>query len=155
MKVLKYLLLVLSLVLAAQVRADDLTPEQKSFRASVMQFLREEGFSPSIDEEDDLVFKKEGELYWFSFGGSSGVYLELHRAGFSISDDQRAIFTLAANEGNRTTRCAKAIVNKSTVSFAVEIYSHSVEDFKYTFYNYMNCLDVIYESVMDFYNENK
>ncbi len=155
MKKLRYLFLVLAMTLAAQTWADDLTPEQQRFRSSVMQFLREEGFSPSIDEEDDLIFKKEGKLYWFSFGGTSGVYLELHRAGFSYEDGERAIFTLAANEGNRTTRCAKAIVNSSTVSFAVEIYSHSVEDFKYTFYKYMDCLDVIYDKVVEFYNENK
>ena len=154
MEKLKYIVLALAMLLATSLRADDLTPEQQRYRAALMQFLSEEGYSPSIDEEDDLVFKKEGELYWFSFSGNSGVYLEFHRAGFSFKDEQRALLTLAANESNRTTRCAKAIVNSSTMSFAVEIYSHSVEDFKYTLYDFMSCLDAAYETVVDYFNEH-
>ena len=154
MEKLKYFVLALAMLLAASLRADDLTPEQQRYRTALMQFLSEEGYSPSIDEEDDLVFKKEGELYWFSFSGNSGVYMEFHRAGFGFKDDQRALLTLAVNESNRTTRCAKAIVNATSVSFAIEIYSHSIEDFKYTFYDYMNCLDTAYDSVIEYFNEH-
>jgi len=31
---------------------------------SVMAYLKEEGFAPSIDEDGDIRFKKEGDLYY-------------------------------------------------------------------------------------------
>ena len=42
-------------ILHSVVQAADLTPEQEKFRSNIIQFLKEEGFSPTIDEDDNSV----------------------------------------------------------------------------------------------------
>ena len=64
--------------------ADELTPEQMSFRSNIMQFLKEEGFSPTIDENDNSVmFKKEGHLHWIAIRDKNPFYVEFFRSGFA------------------------------------------------------------------------
>lgn len=147
--------LLLSLAVVASTFAEELTTEQKKFRSEIQQFLKEEGFMPTIDNDDNsLNFKKEGTAYWMTFGGSGAIYLEFHRAGLKIEDADRNLVLKAANEANRKVRCAKAMVGDKYVSFAVEMYCHTAEDFKYVFYKCMSELDTIKDEVSDYYNNN-
>lgn len=133
--------------------ADDMTPEQKAFRSSIMSFLREEGFSPSIDEDNSLTFKKEGELYWIDVAESSPFYMEFHRSGLKCTDANREIVLKSCNEANKKVKCVKAIMGDSSVSLVIELYCHSAEEFKYTFYKSIKELDRAYSTVKDYYNK--
>lgn len=147
------ILVVLSLFISGNIFAAELTTEQKRFRASLQEFLKEEGFMPTIDDEDNsLNFKKEGTLYWFTFGGSNPLYIEFHRSGLKCEDADKALVLQAVNAANRKVRCAKAMFNDTSISFAIEMYCHSAEEFKYIFYKCMKELETIKEEVSDYYN---
>ncbi len=137
------------------MQAADLTPEAKNFQSNIMQFLKEEGFSPSIDESDNSVnFKKEGELHWISVSGSNPFYIELHRSGFKCNDVDRNVVIDAVNEGNKKVRCAKAMLYDSSIALVVEMYCHSAEAFRYVFYKNMEELKTLEETVSDYYNSH-
>lgn len=147
------ILVVLSLFISGNIFAAELTTEQKRFRTSLQEFLKEEGFMPTIDEEDNsLNFKKEGTLYWFTFGGSNPLYIEFHRSGLKCEDADKALVLQAVNAANRKVRCAKAMFNDTSISFAIEMYCHSAEEFKYIFYKCMKELESIKDEVSEFYN---
>ena len=155
MKPTIYLLSLLLCILGAMpVNADDLTGPQKAFQTNIMQFLREEGFSPSIDDDNDIVFKKEGTEHWIKISGGSPFYVELHRSGFTIDDTERNVLLEAVNEGNKRARCAKAMVLNSVVSLAVETFCHAAEDFRYMFYKSMDELSSISNIISDYYDEH-
>ena len=92
------ILLVLISLTTLLVFSRELTPEQEAFRSSIMSFIREEGFSPSIDEDNSLTFKKEGELYWIDVADSSPFYVEFHRNGFKCTDANKSIVLQSCNE---------------------------------------------------------
>lgn len=156
MKYLNYLLLLfLSVLSIGGVSASELTAEQMKFRSSIFQFLKEEGFMPTIDDEDSSVnFKKEGILYWISVGDSNPFYVEIHRSGLDCTDADLALVLKSVNEANRKIRCAKAMLNESSVAFAIEMYCHSSEEFRYVFYKSMVELENIKNKVTGLYNDN-
>lgn len=133
--------------------ANDLTPAQKAFQSSIMSFLREEGFSPSIDDDNSLTFKKEGELYWIDIADNSPFYVEFHRSGFKCTDANMSAVILACNKSNKKTKCVKSIANDNSVSIVIEMYCHSAEEFKYIFYKSLKELDNAYNSTKEYYNE--
>lgn len=153
--IIRTILLATTLLVAASVRADDLTPAQLKMRTAILNFVKEEGFSPYIDEDDGSVtFKKEGITYWVTVESENPFYLEVHRSGLGIEDADRDKLLYAVNQANRTIRSAKAMLNTSNVSFAVEIYCHSVEEFKHIFYKCLSVLQASKEKVSQLYNED-
>lgn len=154
----KVILLILGVVaMVMTAKADDPTGDALRFRSSMRTFLQEEGYSPYIDSDDGtLCFKKEGTLYWIEFkGASKPVYIEFHRAGNGTTDCDMNILRGILNKVNRTYRCVKCILSsdESFVSYAVEVYANSLEDFKYCFYKYMSVLDSGHTEVVDGYTE--
>ena len=128
-----------------------------SFRSSIEGFLREEGYVPTIDDNDESVnFKKEGELYWITVQGSDVYYIRFYRNGYDSTDDlDHKTILDACNYANSTTRCAKAWVTDVTIGFTVEFYCHAIEAFRNTFYSNMRALDRSYNTVTDYYNEHE
>ena len=156
MKIVKYILIVEVLILSAfHAYGKDLTPRQKAFQSSIMQFLKEEGFSPKIDDVNDLTFKKEGNLYWIEISDNSPIYIELHRLGLSCENADMDVVLEACNHANKTIKCIKAIMGTTSVSLAVELYCHSEEEFKYIFYKNLSSLDDGYDALKDYYDGHK
>jgi len=147
------LLLVLASVSALPTNARELTPDQKAFRSSIMSFIREEGFSPSIDEDNSLTFKKEGVLYWIDVAESSPFYIEFHRSGLGCSDANKDIVLQSCNEANKKVKCVKAIMGETSVSLVIESFCHSAEEFKYTFYKSLKELEKAYSTIKEYYNK--
>ena len=138
------------------VWADELTPEQKKFQSNLYQFLKEEGFSPGIDSEDNSVtFREDGELFWILVGDSNPYYIEFHKSGFKCTDADLDVVRKAVNEGNLKVRCAKAMFSGETVSLAVEMYCHSPEEFRYVFYKSKEELLELEKTVQNYYDEHE
>ncbi len=142
----------LTVLLVTPAMADDYTPEQKAFRSNLMTFLKEEGFAPYLDE-NSLTFKKEGQIYWINISEGSPFYIEFHRSGLGCGDADKATVLLSCNQVNRTYKCAKASLEDDVVSIAVEMYCHSAEEFRYTFYKNMKVLDAAREALLEVYDE--
>lgn len=136
--------------------ADGLTPEQKKFQSNLYQFLKEEGFSPEIDPEDNSVtFREDDELFWLLVSDSNPYYIEFHKSGFKCTDADLNVVRRAVNEGNLKVHCAKAMFSGETVSLAVEMYCHSPEEFRYVFYKSKEELLKLEKTVLNYYNENE
>lgn len=153
MKAIKTIILLAACLAFTASYADELTAGQLKFRGNIMQFLKEEGFSPTIDESDNSVnFKKEGELHWITLDGDSPYFIEFHRSGFKCTDADMSKVLAAVNEGNRKIRSAKAYYSKGSISLAVEMFCHSTEEFRYVFYKNMEVLEAIENTVSESYN---
>ena len=149
----RILMVVMSLFMTVfSFAANELTPEQKVFQNSMKKFLREEGFSPTVDDVNSLTFKKEGELYWIDLGDSNPFYVEFHRIGFKCENSNRNYVLQACNEANRQVRCVKSFLGETSVSLVIESFCHSVEEFKYTFYKSLKELDKAYNIVRETYS---
>ena len=155
---MKRILLILALVtvgfLYSYSQSATMTAEELKFRNGIEQYLKEEGYVPTIDNDDNsLNFKKEGERYWLTVTGSSPTYIELHKAGFGIEDTNRSYLIEACNKACRETRCAKAYVTQTSVSFTVETYYYYLDDFKKIFNRSINALDTAKDKAKKYYNE--
>lgn len=141
-------------VLAVSAQSSTLSADELKFRNGIEQFIKEEGYVPTIDTDDNSVnFKKEGERYWITVQDSSPTYVEIHKTGFGIEDTNRNYLIEACNRATRETRCAKAYITKSSVSFSIEIYCHSINDFRHIFYRSISALDLVKEKTKKYYNE--
>ena len=154
MKKIATLLFCLVGILNSYAQSSELTSEELKYRNSIEQFLKEEGYVPTIDNDDNsLNFKKEGSRYWITVQGNDPSYIQLHKSGFTMNDANRKLMLEACNYANMNKRCGKACVGKESVVFTVEFYSNSIESFKYTFYDNMRAVDRIKETVKEYYNE--
>jgi hypothetical protein len=144
------LILVVCLSCISSTFADNYTPEQLKFRSSLMTFLKEEGFSPYIDNSDNsLCFKKEGVLYWIIVGKDTPHFMTFNRSGWSFTGENaidRNTALKAANDVNRVVESAKTYCSDKNVVFSVESYSRSAEDYKYVFYGNLRSLDSAYNT---------
>lgn len=141
-------------VMTVSGQSSSLTSGELKFRKGIETFLKEEGYFPTIDAEDNSVnFKKEGYRYWISVRGTSPTYVEIHRAGFGLDDTNRMHLLEACNKATFETRCAKSYVGQSSVGFTVEVYCQSVEEFRHIFYRSMSALDSVRDKTKEYYNE--
>lgn len=152
-KIIFTLLIVLQAI--AVLAQDDITVEGKHFRSDIMQFLREEGFTPSIDDEEhDLRFKKEGKLYWMYFYNSSPIYVQFYKVGENTKSYDEVKVLKAVNKAN-VNGVAKAYrTSQGSTYFLTEAYFHSSEEFKYVFYKYLNALDDTRQTFIDALDNN-
>lgn len=141
-------------ILTCFSQSSELTSEELKFRNGIEQFIKEEGYVPTIDQDDNSInFKKEGESYWINVQNSSPTYVEIHKAGFVIEDTDRSKLLKACNRATMETRCAKAYVTSSSVSFTIEVYCNTISDFRHIFKRSLDALDEVKSETRDFYNE--
>ena len=156
MKILKYVwAMTFMLAFCVNALAEELTSAQKTFRSNIMQFLKEEGFAPSIDTDDNSVlFKKEGVSHWIYVKGGNPFYIQIQIAGFNCEDSDKNLVLEAINEGNKKARCAKAWLSGNSLIIDVEMFCHSAEEFRYAFYSCLDELENIKSVIADYYEEN-
>lgn len=143
-------------LLHASAQKSTLSSDELKFRNGIEQFLKVEGYVPTIDDEANSVdFKKEGALYWITVKGDDPYYIRFHTRGFNTKGANLKLILEACNYANMQKRCGKAWYDDDNVSFTVEYYCHSLEGFKSTFYNNMQALDYTREAVSDYYNEHE
>lgn len=141
-------------ILAVSAQNSKMTSEELKFRNGIELFLKEEGYVPTIDSEDNsLNFKKEGERYWITVKDTAPTYVEIHKAGFGIEDTNHDYLIEACNKATCEIRCAKTYVTQSSVSFTIEVYCHSVDDFRHIFYRSISALDAVKDKTKTYYNE--
>ncbi len=141
-------------IISSYAQKSKMTSAELKFFNEIESFLKEEGFIPVFDEEDNsLNFKKEGTRYWLTITGDSPSYVEMHISGFGITETNRKNLLEACNKATLETRCAKAYITDSSVSFSVEVYCEIADDFKYIFYKALDGLETAKSKAKDYYNE--
>lgn len=133
--------------------AEEMSYAAKTFRSNIQTFLREEGFTPSVDNDGSLCFKKEGTAYWIDVIGDKPFYVTFHREPLGTDNAPESKVLKAINEVNTNIRAIKCCYMSDHVSLAIESYCYVAEDFKYVFYNYLNILEASNELVKEAYSK--
>lgn len=115
-----------------------------------LEYLAEEGFRATLDEDGDIRFKFEGSSYYLIVSETDEMYFQIFRNGFwrieSAEEFQRAL--LHANDITRDTKVAKIYINseQTYVNGSVELFYSDIEEFKPCFMRALNVLQMAVSS---------
>jgi hypothetical protein len=97
-----------------------------------VQFLKEEGYFPTIDDDGDVLFKHEGGSYYLLSNEDDARYFALLFPNFWRLESPEEVTKAykAANDVTRDTKVAKVHVNSkgANVNASVEIYVQDIGD---------------------------
>ncbi len=158
MRIIKFLFTLFFLLLSVnKAFSADLSDLQKKTYTELSGFLKEEGFTPSIDSDGTLCFKKEGSLHWI-YVSKEQLFITVNRGGFKLGgedgyDYERAIH--AANTVNRELNAVKIYCSPNLANLSYELFARSIEDFKFVFYKSLELLNSARESFLEAYKAEK
>lgn len=133
MKSLSFFSVIVGICLSMNVMAQNpLTEDGTKAQKALVEHLRTNGLTPSIDTRDNSVcFKSNGVFYWVTFDESSPVIYTIHRKGLKFEEDptfKPACARVACNEVNRKHNI-KCIYNDKRVEFIMQTYAKDPSDF--------------------------
>jgi tetratricopeptide (TPR) repeat protein len=108
-----------------------------------VDYLKEEGYVPKIDESGDIEFKFEGDYYWIELEEDDEDYFRLYTAGdWGCKNDEEKIKLLkAASEASAQIKFVKVFVRgDDTVFTSVEVILNNRDDFKTNFERWLSVL---------------
>ena len=126
-----------------------------AFRDSVVSLLKDEGFVPSVDEDGDILIKKEGcDFLVTIYDDAAPFYVVI---GYCLSsdgiDDQVALLR-AVNYINLNCRCVKcAMGEKGYLLIAVESYYNTAQVFKDNFLTYTDHIIQVVRLLAEFIDQ--
>ncbi len=136
-----------------------LTPAERQFLNTIKNYLNNEGYRASIDEDDDLTFKVEGENYWYSIETMSEgfFYVSFHKDGIGTEDANMYAVYKAANKVTAEYKVVKCYVRSSGtgVSFAIESFYNSAQDAIKFFERHVSILQTAEEKLKEYYADFK
>jgi hypothetical protein len=128
-------ILLIFLLDAGPVLGQEMTKSQ--LQKMYTNYLKAEGFSASLDEDGDVVFKYEGGNYYISVDESDLEFFSLYYPNFweLESDSEKAQAKTAALMVTNTTKIAKVFFtrNETQVSINAETLLTAPSDFKQVF----------------------
>lgn len=125
-----------------------------AFRDSVVSFLKSEGFVPSVDEDGDIWFKKEGDNLLVSIEDETApFYVQISYALSSEGMDDQVALLKAVNNINLNCRCVKCSIGDNGVMLiSVETYNYSARVFMDNFATYTDHLLLAGRLLVDAYD---
>ena len=107
-----------------------------------MRFLREDGFRPKIDEDDDIVFKFEGKTHYIETNESDESYFRLILPNFWQIDtpEEESHALVVMSEVNAEIKVAKIYQRKDSIHATVEMFIDPMEGFKQVFPRCLGCI---------------
>ena len=125
-----------------------------AFRDSVVSLLKDEGFVPSVDEDGDIWFKKEGDtLLIIIQDDESPFFVQISYALSSEGMDDQVALLKAVNNININCRCVKcAMGDNGVVLFSVETYNNSARVFMDNFATYTDHMLLAGRLLVDAYD---
>lgn len=145
--VVKVCLLALSVVmLASNAVAKDTDKgavTKKQLQRLYSDYLAEEGYKPSIDDDGDVRFKREGDVYFIAVSEKDPEFFTVVLPNIwpIESEAERAKVLAAADASNSNSKVAKAYTVKDNVWVGIEFFVARPEDFKPVFKRAMSALD--------------
>jgi hypothetical protein len=130
----KYLLIVAFSCFCLAGWAQSLSAQQKKLQTDIMNYLKTEGFSPSIDEDGDIAFKKEGVNHYviISKDEDSPFYLSISRY-LSMDEDYNIRKAMPIiNEANKY-KGVKLLAYDTSIAVKAEMFLQSADHFKAVF----------------------
>ncbi|MCE9616491.1 MAG: hypothetical protein K8T26_19630 [Lentisphaerae bacterium] len=95
---------------------------------AILEFLKNEGYRPEIDEEGLVQFKKEGETFLCYPYEDDAHYVQLAHPLVCVlsTDEEKQKALWAINEVSRTYKLLKLTLSDDTVGACVELLLHPV-----------------------------
>jgi hypothetical protein len=117
--------------------AEAVSPEKARLQSMYMDYLRQEGYGPSIDSDGDILFKAEGHSYYIIVTDDDLEFFQiLYPNIWKIeSEQERRKAGIAASHATRRTKTARVYLNSdgNNVSISAELFLEKPEDFKLFF----------------------
>jgi hypothetical protein len=122
-----------------------------------MSFLSTEGYSPSIDSDGDVAFKKEGRPFWIEVNENDLEYFRVGYLGNYALDYEYEVrqFPIALNYASRITKVAKAysVDDGGRFMISAEIFITKPEDFSIVFNRMLSAMNRARENFIEKMNE--
>lgn len=125
-------------------------PSSKQQRADMYKnYLTEEGFSPKIDSDGDVVFKYEGKSYCIMVDENDEEFFRLIFPNFwSIeNEEERNKVLMAAAYSTARTKVAKIFTVRDDTWASIEMFCSPPEAFKIAF---RRCVSALQTGVNNF-----
>ena len=158
MKRVSSLIVICFILTAISFAQSKQTPTQKRLQNDIVNFLKEKGFSPSIDKDGDVEFKSEGKTHWISILSESPFFIEIFKMGSSLEGKNglnRNIAIKACNGVNAELPVINAHCDDKDVWFYIELYITSSEEFKSVFEKYLEIMSKSEPTFFKYYNNLK
>lgn len=149
-------LLALVALFVAMPAMAQMSANAKKFQSTSLRYLKNEGYQPYIDEDNDLCFKHEGTTYWITLSdGDDGkpVYVEFHHSGLNIEDANRDEVLQTANYINLNKKCVKASMSSKSLVFTIEMLFFDANDFTPTIPRCIDLLSSSYDDAKEYYRD--
>lgn len=130
--------------------ANDLNPEQTRLRSDIQSYLRAEGYMPEIDSDGDIMFKKEGAVYYVSINPNdeNPMYGILFRVFNYPEDYSRNTIVLATAELN-LYKGVKVLCLDSSIRIQGDLFMANAKTFAYAFNKLMRQIEFVVEDFID------
>jgi hypothetical protein len=109
--------------------------ETKSSEAELqdmyVSFLLEEGYRPEVDQDGDVVFKREGRTYFIAVNAEDPGFFQLVLPNIwpIESEAERVQVLVAADYSNATSKASKVFIMEDDVWVDVEFFVSPADDF--------------------------
>ena len=122
-------------------------------RTGIKAYLTNQGYVPSIDNDNDISFKAEGRSYYIScvnFG--SDVYIDFYTL-LSVEGSNMANVRVAADEAQKSLKMLRIDVLQSNLSIGVVMLVSKASDFNKHFSDLLDIIMTGRTRVLDNYSE--
>lgn len=128
----------------------DFNSTQLQLRSSLMSFIADEGYRPSIDSDGDITFKREGHPYYvvISTSDTSPMYLQIYRTFSYGSYYTREFMEKHLNDLNMKKAIKVALWNNS-YDVGYETYLTDATVIRQTFDKICSQIDATVEAIED------
>lgn len=123
----------------------------------MMKFLKEEGYAPKLDDDGDIIFKREGLTYilFVSEDDEEFVRLDLPNVWEIESLGERQMVMAAAAEVNRQVKVAKVVPMGDNVWVSAQLLIDPIENVGKVLPRAMNVLSLAVREFADAMRKNR
>ena len=126
--------LFLSLIVGTMLIPSINAQSKKNLQDMYLNFLKEEGYVPSLDKDGDILFKVTGDTYYILVDENDLQFFQIYM-GINLGKTKLADALNATNYANRRSKVAKAYISQDgkSVVIKIELLLNKPEDFKQLF----------------------
>lgn len=130
--------------------SEEWTDSQRKLRSDIKSFLQEEGYVPEIDQDGDIKFKKEGDIYYVKINtkDTSPLFVSFFRVYNYPSEYSPEIVKMACTELN-LYKGVKVLCFEKVFYIQAEMYVYNAESFKYAFYKLAEQIASVENNLLD------
>lgn len=121
---------------------------QQAVRDKILSFLKEEGYQPSIDDDGDIKFKRQGDVYFVtvSDNDASPYFVKINKYYGYNDTFTKAKITLYALEVNKY-KTIKLMSNDKQYWFESEMFVTNASAFTSVFSRILKAMDAAEEEL--------